>query len=184
MGGSSIGGCVGGVSTGGSVGRGSTGVFVAGGSVGGMSVAAGLVSCTSVGAPAVGLFGSPSLGRGVEDTISVRVGVGVRVRVGVALGSTGVVVGVFEAVAVGAVDVGNGPMSAPAVAARAVFVSAACCLLAGSEPNVSPKARAAMTMMDPIHKRTGRRTCCSTSFSLCGLEFIFESFRSSCYIHA
>ena len=41
---------------------------------------------------------------------------------GVAVGSVGVNVGMFEAVTVGAVDVGKGPRSAPAVNAMAVLV--------------------------------------------------------------
>jgi hypothetical protein len=61
-------------------------------------------------------------GRGVDDIIGVGVRVGVRVNVGVALGSVEVIVGRFEAVAVGTVAVGNGPRRALAVEASAVFV--------------------------------------------------------------
>lgn len=102
--------------------------------------------------------------------VGVFVGVGVEVRVGV---------GVREAVGVGTVAVGNGPSSEPAVAAMAVFVSAARCLLAGSEVRVSPKPSPASTTNKPMHKRIGIRTCCRTSFSFGDFAFIFEAFRSS-----
>jgi hypothetical protein len=50
-----------------------------------------------------------------------RSGVGVGVRVGVMV-MVGVMLGVFEAVGVGPVAVGKGPIKAPAVRASAVFV--------------------------------------------------------------
>jgi hypothetical protein len=60
--------------------------------------------------------------RGVFVTGNVAVGEGVTVEDGVAVGIVGVRVGVSEAVAVGTVEVGNGPSSACDVPARAVLV--------------------------------------------------------------
>jgi hypothetical protein len=60
--------------------------------------------------------------REVAVGINVPVGEGVRVTEGVAVGIVEVMVGMSEAVTVGAVDVGNGPRRASDVNARAVLV--------------------------------------------------------------
>lgn len=70
--------------------------------------------------------------RGVKVGIKVGVLVGVRVAVGVAVGIVEVIVGVAEAVGVGAVNVGKGLRSGPAVSASAVFVLFACCCASAS----------------------------------------------------
>jgi hypothetical protein len=82
------------------------------------------VGCTTGGVdvfPAVG----KRLGTRVREVaveMNVEVGEGVRVTEGVAVGIVEVMVGMSEAVTVGAVDVGNGPRRASEVKARAVFV--------------------------------------------------------------
>jgi hypothetical protein len=110
----------------------------------------------SVGGPDVRVFVRPgSLVRRVAVTGKVDVGVSVRVTVGVAVGIVEVIVGRSEGVGVGAVEVGNGPRSAPAVSARAVFVLLAPCSrttsLAGSrkanqENRLKPSRRASSPM--------------------------------------
>jgi hypothetical protein len=121
--GGSTGGCVGGGgSTGGSVGGSVGGTSVGGTLVGGTEVEAGRVGCASVGITGLDSSEFESRVRGVEDRIGVGVVVGVRVNVGVAVGNVEVIVGRFDAVAVGTVAVGNGPRRALAVIANAVFV--------------------------------------------------------------
>jgi hypothetical protein len=95
---------------------------VAGTLVGGIDVTGGLVGGMGVDAPGLDAFGSASLVRGMKVITGVRVGVNVRVTVGVAEGNVEVIVGRSEAVAVGTVDVGNGPSKALAVIASAVLV--------------------------------------------------------------
>jgi hypothetical protein len=113
-----------------------------GGSVGGGLVGGGLVGTIGAGVEVGGdvrigngedvVVGRASIVLGVNVGINVRVAVGVRVTVGVAVGMIGVRVGVSEAVGVGAVDVGKGPRSEPAVSASAVFVLFTCCWAAAS----------------------------------------------------
>jgi hypothetical protein len=119
------------------VGNGMMGGWVAGGCVGGMDVGGtdvlGGLKRVGVGAKRVGcrvggaevrtFVGSPgSLVRGVAVLMKVDVGEGVRVAEGVAVGMVEVMVGISDGVCVGTVDVGNGPISAPEVSARAVLV--------------------------------------------------------------
>jgi hypothetical protein len=70
--------------------------------------------------------------RGVKVGIKVGVLVGVRVAVGVAVGIVEVIVGVSEGVTVGAVEVGKGLRSDPAVSASAVLVPFAFCCASAS----------------------------------------------------
>ena len=78
--------------------------------------------------------------RGVNVGTKVGVLVGVRVAVAVAVGIVDVMVGVSEGVAVGAVEVGKGPRSDPAVNAIAVFVLFAfCCASASRGERLNPK---------------------------------------------
>jgi hypothetical protein len=118
------GGCVGGSEVG--------GTDVGGMDVGGAEV---LVACTRVGATRVDVgwgvdveamtpvaLGPGSRVRGVEVGSMVGVSEGVIVDEGVAVGIVGVMVGRSDAVAVGTVDVGNGPSRASDVNARAVLV--------------------------------------------------------------
>jgi len=70
--------------------------------------------------------------RGVNVGINVGVWVGVRVAVDVAVGIVDVMVGVSEGVTVGAVEVGKGLRSGPAVRATAVFVPFAFCCASAS----------------------------------------------------
>ncbi len=112
------GGCVGGCWVGGIL-VGGTDVFVGRGG--------GLVGLTRVdvgGAEVktLAVVGPGTLVREVAVGKNVEVGVGVRVAVGVGLGSVEVIVGIAVGVYVGAVDVGNGPMSTSEVNAMAVLV--------------------------------------------------------------
>ena len=83
---------------------------------------------------------------------------------GVAVGMIGVRVGVSEAVGVGAVAVGKGPRSDPAVSARAVLVLFAfCCAFAsrGERLNATMKTNASR----PIHRILMSKTCKGIRFS-------------------
>jgi hypothetical protein len=77
--------------------------------------------------------------RGVNVGSKLGVWVGVRVAVDVAVGIVDVIVGVSEGVGVGAVEVGKGFRSDPAVSARAVFVLFAfCCAFASRGERLNP----------------------------------------------
>ena len=102
--------------------------------------------------------------RGVNVGIKVGVREGVRVAVGVAVGIVDVIVGVSEAVAVGAVEVGKGPRSNPAVRARAVFVLFAF-RCASASRGERQKAMTESSKIKPIPMRPTNRTCSGTRFS-------------------
>ena len=88
--------------------------------------------------------------------VAVQIGVGVVEGVGVGvMDAVGVVVGVSEIVAVGAVAVGKGPISALSVIARAVLVLFALRSASGSFDPL-PKA---ITKIKPINRPATPRVC-------------------------
>jgi hypothetical protein len=101
---------------------------------------------------------------GVNVGSKVGVWEGVRVAVGVAVGIVDVIVGVSEAVAVGAVEVGKGPRSDPAVSARAVFVLFAF-RCAPTSRGERLKAMKKSSRIKPIPKRPNNKTCIGPRFS-------------------
>ena len=96
--------------------------------------------------------------RGVSVGNKVAVLVGVRVKVGVAVGRVRVSVAVSVGVDVGAVEVGKGPRSDPAVRATAVFVLFAFCRASasrGERRNKTIQTRKSR----PIHTMLIGKTC-------------------------
>ena len=102
--------------------------------------------------------------RGVNVGSKLGVWVGVRVAVGVAVGIVDVIVGVSEGVGVGAVEVGKGFRSDPAVSARAVFVLFAF-RCAPASRGERQKAMTESSKIKPIPIRPTNRTCSGTRFS-------------------
>ena len=102
--------------------------------------------------------------RGVNVGSKVGVWEGVRVAVGVAVGIVDVIVGVSEGVGVGAVEVGKGFRSDPAVSARAVFVLFAFrCSPASRGERQKAMIESSKIKAIPISPRN--KTCSGTRFS-------------------
>lgn len=132
--------------------------------MGGIVVEAGRVGGAAVGKLGFSSLEFESLVRGVGDMIGVGVFVGVRVTVAVGVGNVEVIVGICEAVAVGTVAVGNGPSSAPAVIAMAVFVLLALFSLSALPRMGFPKTMAYTATIRPRHKTICTRICMGIRF--------------------